>query len=330
MRLLSGQRDRRAQGDDVVDGRVLLQLRADGRGHRRDVGAVDLDVLGPGRLGQHTGATGLQRNRTLLLDHAERVLGTECGDLLANRLAGDVLIGAEVHQGTEFLVLLDAGVEGNHRDARVGRRSIDPSWCPATAAWSRSRRPCCPPRSGSGSPHPDRSDRWSTSARHCPWRQRPRRPPGPCPRTSHQAPRGSPSRWSTGGCRQPHRRRHLRVLRYRLRQRQLTQSAACLRSRYMRSAQVLRRPRPPSARGPSCESSSIRFPFVAGQGVPGEVDESRVELYRVGRICLIRSLGTARASRLAVDRPFTADRPAGLRYCRVRVAIGAGTSAAQG
>ena len=42
---MRGQRDRRAQGDDVGDRRVLGQLRLDRLLHRRQVGPVDLQVL---------------------------------------------------------------------------------------------------------------------------------------------------------------------------------------------------------------------------------------------------------------------------------------------
>ena len=62
-RLERVQRDRGAQGDDVVDGRVLLQLGLQGRGHRGVVRAVDLDVLRAGDLALDTGAASLQRHR---------------------------------------------------------------------------------------------------------------------------------------------------------------------------------------------------------------------------------------------------------------------------
>ena len=100
--------------------RVLLQLGGDGGGDRGQVGAVHLDVLGArGTLGD-TGAAGLQRDRTLGLDDAEDVLGARLGGPLTGGLAGQRLVGAEVHQRAEVLVGVDAGVEADHRDAGVG------------------------------------------------------------------------------------------------------------------------------------------------------------------------------------------------------------------
>ena len=43
------------------------------------------------------------------------------GDPLAGRLAGEVLVRAEVHLRADLLVLVDAGVEGDDGDAGVSR-----------------------------------------------------------------------------------------------------------------------------------------------------------------------------------------------------------------
>jgi hypothetical protein len=50
------------------------------------------------------------------------VLAALLGEPLAGVVPGEGLVGAEVHQRAELLVLVDAGVEADHRDARVGRR----------------------------------------------------------------------------------------------------------------------------------------------------------------------------------------------------------------
>ena len=41
-------------------------------------------------------------------------------DLLSNGLAGDGLVGAEVHDGAEFLILIDPRVEPDNRNIRLG------------------------------------------------------------------------------------------------------------------------------------------------------------------------------------------------------------------
>ena len=89
--------DRGAEGDDVVDRLVLRQLGLQGRDDRRVVGAVDLDVLGGRDAVLDTGAPGLERDRPGGLDHAEHLLAAVIGDPLAGRLAGEVLVGPEVH-----------------------------------------------------------------------------------------------------------------------------------------------------------------------------------------------------------------------------------------
>ena len=84
-------------------------------------------------------------------------LAPSLGDLLADSLTGDVLIGAEVHQRAEILVLLDAGVEADNRNARVDRglhRVLH--GVRRQQGRRRCRRPCCRRRSGSGWPRPDR------------------------------------------------------------------------------------------------------------------------------------------------------------------------------
>ena len=103
-----------------VDALVLGQLGADGRLHRRQVPAVDVDLLpvaGEGLL--HPVAAGLQLDLALLLDDAQEVLVALVGGPLARGLAGQALVRAEVRQRARLCVVADAGVEGDHRDAGV-------------------------------------------------------------------------------------------------------------------------------------------------------------------------------------------------------------------
>jgi hypothetical protein len=106
----------------VRDRRVLLQLRADRRAHRRQVRALDVQVLGVREARRHAGAAGLERDVALLLDHAEDLLGAVLGEALPGGLACDGLVRPEVHLGAEPLVLVLARVERHDRDAAVGRR----------------------------------------------------------------------------------------------------------------------------------------------------------------------------------------------------------------
>src|SRR6478735_1300978 len=121
-RLEGVEGDRCTEGDDVVDRRVGGELGLQGRDDRGVVGAVDLDVLGAGRLALHTGTAGLEGHRAGGLDDAERVLRAVGHDALTGAGAGQVLVGAEVHQRAGVLVLVDARVEGDRGDlGRDGR-----------------------------------------------------------------------------------------------------------------------------------------------------------------------------------------------------------------
>src|SRR5918992_1993285 len=107
---------------DVRDRRVLLQLGADRRAHRRQIGALHLDVLGVREARLHPGAAGLQGDVTLLLDHADGLLPAVLGEAPPGGLTGEALVRPEVHLRAELLVLVNARVERRDRDAVVGRR----------------------------------------------------------------------------------------------------------------------------------------------------------------------------------------------------------------
>ena len=68
------------------------------------------------------GATGFERDLALLLDDAERLLGAIGVELLAGGDACELLVLAEVLLHTHRLEVVEAGVEGDHRDA-LGRLS---------------------------------------------------------------------------------------------------------------------------------------------------------------------------------------------------------------
>src|SRR5207248_3844179 len=79
------ERDRRAERDDEVDARVLLQLRRDGRAHRRQVRTVhvDLVVRATGERRLHAVTAGFELDLPLELDDAQHMLETVVGGLLA-------------------------------------------------------------------------------------------------------------------------------------------------------------------------------------------------------------------------------------------------------
>src|SRR6185437_3535838 len=124
------QRDRCAQREHEVDAGVLLHLRGDRGAHRRQVRAVDVDlvVLALER-GLRAGATGLELHLALELHDAEHVLEAVLSGARAAGLAGQALVRAEVGQRPRLAVLADAGVDrllhGGGDGRRVGQRDRD-------------------------------------------------------------------------------------------------------------------------------------------------------------------------------------------------------------
>ncbi len=113
-----GRGERRAQGHDVADGRILLQLC-----HHPGLRAGHVVA----RHGQHeqiaveglldTVAAFLKLHRALLLVDADRALDALGVELVAHRLAGDRLVLADIGHQARLLPVVAAGVEADHRNA---------------------------------------------------------------------------------------------------------------------------------------------------------------------------------------------------------------------
>ena len=90
--------------------------------HRRQVLAVDLEVLGVRQPLLHPGAARLEGGVALLVHHAQRLAaGGLLGEPLTGALPGQALVGAEEHQRAVLLVGVDAAVEHHTGDAGLGR-----------------------------------------------------------------------------------------------------------------------------------------------------------------------------------------------------------------
>ena len=187
-RLHRGQGDGRAEGHDVVDGRILLQFGGDGGLHRRHVGTVDVEVLHrAAEAGLDSGATGFECDVALVLDDADDLLRPVGRQSLARGLAGDLLVLPEVRLDAQRLPGVDARVEGHDRDARRHRgfdgcRRVLRAWPSVTASAIDLAVDRVLDEVGLIRAPPTRR---STSARCCPWRLRSRRPCGSDPRTCH-------------------------------------------------------------------------------------------------------------------------------------------------
>ena len=96
------QRDGRTQRHDGVDARILLQFGSDGGFHRRHVRTVDVEVLHltAAKAGSDTGAAGFECDVPLVLNDADDFLGTVRSQSLAGGFARDLLVLAEVSNGS--------------------------------------------------------------------------------------------------------------------------------------------------------------------------------------------------------------------------------------
>ncbi len=114
--------DRRAEGDDLVD-RLVLRPAWPGGPRRPTESSAPLtwmfSVFGKPSFTPAQRASSATEPAAWITQRIFRPVG---GDPLAGRLTGEVLVGAEVHQRADLLVLVDAGVEGDDRDAGVDGR----------------------------------------------------------------------------------------------------------------------------------------------------------------------------------------------------------------
>src|SRR6266545_2514184 len=117
-------RDPRVEGQYGVDRLVRLQLRLDLRAGVGQVTDVDLQVLHRAELVLGAGAPVFQSDVARLVDHAQRLRAALGLELLTSAFARDPLGLPDMGEGAELLELVNAGVDGDHRDAR-GHRLLD-------------------------------------------------------------------------------------------------------------------------------------------------------------------------------------------------------------